>query len=344
MNAKSFSINKACIGAALFFFVSSALFLLSLMLAPNTETVLVCGVCYISLTGFSILWFIWFLRRKLVLFSDEICRLLDHMMAGQMQLPQTAEEESLFYKIHHRLIRLYEALQEHKRTIAQERSDLQELISDISHQVKTPASNLKLISATLSDQSMPSSQREAFLASMERQIDKLDFLMQAMVKTSRLETGVISLEQSPQNLYETLAEALGGVFFPAEKKQIQISVSCPDSLILPHDRKWTSEALFNLLDNAVKYTPAGGTIQITADILESYAKISIMDTGKGIPEQHQGKIFQRFYREEDVHDTDGIGIGLYLTREIITLQGGYLKVSSQVNKGSVFSVFLPLRS
>jgi len=140
---------------------------------------------------------------------------------------------------------------------------------------------------------------------------------------------------------KALAAALGGILLNAEKKNIQVSVDCPSDLILAHDRKWTSEALFNILDNAVKYTPEGGTLQVSVESWELYVKIDISDNGKGIAENRQGMIFKRFYREEEVHDVDGIGIGLYLAREIVTMQGGYIKVTSAPGRGSVFSVFLP---
>ena len=175
------------------------------------------------------------------------------------------------------------------------------------------------------------------------QLDKLDFLMQAMIKTSRLETGVISLEKKEQPIYDTLAAALGGILLNAEKKQIQVRVDCEEDLCVSHDRKWTGEALFNLLDNAVKYTPAGGRICVTAEKQEMFLKIDIADTGIGIPEQNQGAIFKRFYREETVRDAEGIGIGLYLAREIIAMQGGYILVLSGPGHGSTFSVFLPRR-
>ena len=165
--------------------------------------------------------------------------------------------------------------------------------------------------------------------------------MQAMIKTSRLETGVISLERKVQPIYDTLAAALGGILLNAERKNIHVSVDCPTDIVLAHDRKWTSEALFNILDNAVKYTPACGDIQVSVQSWEFYVKIDITDSGKGIAESRQGIIFKRFYREEEVHDIEGIGIGLYLAREIVTMQGGYIKVTSTVGCGSTFSVFLP---
>ena len=190
------------------------------------------------------------------------------------------------------------------------------------------------------NQEVPLHKQKEFLSASASQLDKLDFLMQAMIKTSRLETGVISLEKKIQPIYDTLASALGSILLNAEKKQIDVSVDCPEHLSVPHDRKWTSEALFNILDNAVKYTPQNGKITVTVECWELYLKISISDSGKGIPEKHQGVIFKRFYREDDVHDIEGIGIGLYLAREIITMQGGYIKVTSTPGIGSCFMIFL----
>ena len=341
MNIRKFSINKACILLGILLLlavgvVSAAIYLLTENITAVgyvflfSVFVLLCVICFVTL-----------IRRKLVMFSDSFCGQMDDMLSGDIMQPkQTIEEESLFYKINYRLGRLYEVMQENKNNIAKERADLQELISDISHQVKTPIANLKMINNTLLENEVPPQKQKEFLTAQASQLDKLDFLMQAMIKTSRLETGVISLEQKQQPVYDTLAAALGGILLNAEKKQIDVQVECPEHLDARHDRKWTSEALFNILDNAVKYTPAGGQIRVSVEGWEMYVKIDIADTGIGISEQHQGAIFKRFYREDAVHDVDGIGIGLYLAREIVTLQGGYIRVASEVGKGSTFSVFL----
>ena len=341
MNIRKFSINKACILLGILLLlaigvVSAAIYLLTENITAVgyvflfSVFVLLCVICFVTL-----------IRRKLVMFSDSFCGQMDDMLSGDIMQPkQTIEEESLFYKINYRLGRLYEVMQENKNNIAKERADLQELISDISHQVKTPIANLKMINNTLLENEVPPQKQKEFLTAQASQLDKLDFLMQAMIKTSRLETGVISLEQKQQPVYDTLAAALGGILLNAEKKQIDVQVECPEHLDARHDRKWTSEALFNVLDNAVKYTPAGGQIRVSVEGWEMYVKIDIADTGIGISEQHQGTIFKRFYREDAVHDVDGIGIGLYLAREIVTLQGGYIRVASEVGKGSTFSVFL----
>ena len=217
------------------------------------------------------------------------------------------------------------------------------LVSDISHQVKTPVSNLKMVTDTLLTRPVTEEARREFLQGIRSQTDKLEFLFQALVKTSRLETGAIRLEKKETLLIDTLAIACSAVVYEAEKKDISVTVDCPEDLLLSHDSKWTAEAVFNLLDNAVKYTPVGGAIRISVEQWEMYVKLSVCDTGKGISESNQAAIFRRFYREEEVHEQQGVGIGLYLTREIVTRQGGYIKVVSEPGKGSEFSIMLPVK-
>lgn len=343
MTVQKTSVNQICAWTGAVLLLLSGIFITVLYRITENREAVWCTLVFLLLVLLCAAIFIAALRRKLTGFSDRLCGLLEEMAAGSSELPEIEAEESLFYKINHRLVRLYEIMGENRRGIAKERAELQELISDIAHQVKTPIANLKMVNATLLEEPVPEEKQKEFLQAVGGQLDKLDFLMQAMIKTSRLETGVISLEKKEQPIYDTLAAALGGILVSAEKKQIEVHVDCEEALCVSHDRKWTVEALFNLLDNAVKYTPAGGRISVSAEYREMYLKIDIVDTGIGIAEQNQGAIFKRFYREEAVRDVEGIGIGLYLAREIITMQGGYILVSSGPGHGSIFSVFLPRR-
>ena len=298
------------------------------------------------LTTCSFIWFwalVLFFRKRLSLFTSDLCLALDSMIDGCKELRITSDSETLFARISHRLTRLYEIMQGSRRRVDEERQELQSLISDISHQVKTPVSNLKMITDTLLTKPVTEQERTEFLQGIQSQTDKLNFLFQTLIKTSRLETGAILLEKKNSSLYSTLAQAMSGIVYDAEKKGITVTVDCPEDLHLFHDSKWTAEALFNLLDNAIKYTSAGGKISVTVAQWEMYARVNVNDTGKGISEPNQAAIFRRFYREQEVHDTPGVGIGLYLAREIITKQGGYIKVVSEIGKGSTFSVFLPNR-
>lgn len=304
--------------------------------------VFACLACALLLFVWAALY-AWILYRKLALFSEELCANIDSIMDSGDEQPIFSDRDTLLDRILFRLNRLYQAMQTTKRQLAAEHSGLQALVSDLSHQVKTPTTNLKLAVGILSEQELPREQQLDYLSAIAGQVEKLDFLMEAMIKASRLETGVIALKRENASLFETLADALSGIYHPAQRKQLTVTVDCPETLLLRHDRKWTSEALFNLLDNAVKYTPAGGVVAVAAVQWEAYTKITFTDSGRGIPEESYADIFKRFYRAPDVHDIEGVGIGLYLAREIIARQGGNITVSSVPGQGSVFTVFLPNR-
>ena len=323
--------------------VSIIVITLTIFIFTKQTSVLLAGILLLLCT------FIWFvvcaqiLAKRLVSFTSDLCRTIDSMISGNEEPMLLEEQETQFARISHRLSRLYQIMQENRRRVDEERRELQTLVSDISHQVKTPVSNLKMATDTLLEKPMAEAERTDFIRGIRSQTDKLDFLFQALVKTSRLETGVIQLDKETGRLFDTVAQAMSGIVYAAEKKEISVTVDCPEDLTVSHDSKWTSEALFNLLDNAVKYTPAGGKIAVSVVLWEMYVEVKVTDTGKGISESNQAAIFQRFYREEEVHEQQGVGIGLYLAREIVTRQGGYIKVVSEPGKGSEFSIMLPTK-
>lgn len=341
MKSRQLSIKVTCwLVIAGVLFVMFSIMVAAFILTKDMNVLLVGSILMVSaVCG---LWsLIYAFVKRLAIFSNDMCSLLDNMISGK-ECVQNTDSETVFAKIAHRLFRLYDIMQENRRNVDAERKGLQTLVSDISHQVKTPVSNLKMVTDTLLTKDVSAQEQENFLQGIKEQVEKLDFLFQALVKSSRLETGTISLEKRVCRLFDTLAQAMGGIVYAAEKKEIAVSVDCPEYLTLSHDSKWTAEALFNLLDNAVKYTPAGGSISVSVVAWELYVEIKVTDTGKGISESNQAAIFRRFYREEEVHDQQGVGIGLYLAREIVTRQGGYIKVISEPGQGSAFSIMLPV--
>ena len=166
---------------------------------------------------------------------------------------------------------------------------------------------------------------------IRQQGEKLQFLLDSLVKISRLENGIIQTVPQKGELRELACLVKGLMEQKAGEKQISLEVK----------RKWTREALMNLVDNAVKYTPAGGKVTLEVVSYSLFSRIDVRDTGIGIEEEELPEIFQRFYRSRDVLSEEGVGLGLYLAREIVRSQGGYIKVSSKKGEGSVFSVFLP---
>lgn len=221
----------------------------------------------------------------------------------------------------------------------QEREKLQELVSDISHQTKTPLSNILLYTQLLQEQDIDGQSRQ-LVDEIRQQSEKLEFLIQSLVKTSRLETGTFQLAPLKNNIDSVIDAAIEQITPKAKSKQIKIMYSS-QSHTAKFDIKWTREALFNILDNAVKYSPRNSVIKITVYAYEMFACVSVADQGIGIPEEELPRIFGRFYRGQNVKEQNGVGIGLYLCRQIIEGQGGYITVESTVNQGSIFKIFLP---
>ncbi|WP_394926633.1 sensor histidine kinase [uncultured Robinsoniella sp.] len=281
-----------------------------------------------------------FMRKQITGFTDSMSACLDEMLDEKEDIIFDDISETLLSKLQSKLMKLYEILQRHNQKSLEEKMAIQSLVSDISHQTKTPVANIKMYAGILQDREVERGKQKEFLQSITVQVNKLDFLIQAMIKMSRLETGIFQMQMKRASVYETLGMSLNSIFPKAEEKGIDLSVTCSEELFLSHDVKWTAEALANVLDNAVKYTPCGGKIIVSAERQEFYSRISIRDTGRGIPEKNQASIFKRFYREKEVHDQEGVGIGLYLTREIITLQGGYVEVRSKPREGAEFMIFL----
>ena len=343
MTFKNLSVKRLFGWIVAGLFLSMAVITLSLFFITKQTAVLLTGGVLLLCALIWLFLLTQIFGKRLSEFTSVLCQTLDHMIEGNEVPLRPEDSETTLARICHRLSRLYQIMQENRRKVDEERQELQSLISDISHQVKTPVSNLKMAADTLLEKPVSEAERIDFIRGIRSQTDKLDFLFQALVKTSRLETGVIQLEKKPSRLFDTVAQAMSGIVYAAEKKKIVVSVDCPEDLTVSHDSKWTSEALFNLLDNAVKYTPAGGKIAVSVVLWEMYVEIKVTDTGKGISESNQAAIFRRFYREEEVHDQQGVGIGLYLAREIVTQQGGYIKVVSTPGNGAEFSIMLPIR-
>ena len=294
-----------------------------------------CGIAFIA----TVFWAFW-QGRQLSELSNDICETVDILLEEREPKNFFPYEETVISKVQNKLLQYYEKMKEERQQSRQDKQTIQELVSDISHQVKTPIANIQMITGILNQHDLPCDKQHEFLNLMAVQIDKLEFLMQSLIKMSRLETGIFVLHLQETRLSDTIAGAVSMILAEAEKKNIQLQADCNSKLTVKHDPKWTAEAIGNILDNAVKYTPEGGTISILVRPWQFYTRIDISDTGIGIDQENYNAIFQRFYRAQEVTTEQGIGLGLYLARGIIARQNGYITVKSQKGKGSTFSVFL----
>lgn len=278
--------------------------------------------------------FVLYDRHRTRRILENLNRMLDIAMRGNFT--EDSFDESLLSALESKLAHYLVASTVSAQNVQAEKDKLKALIGDISHQTKTPIANILLYTQLLMEQ--PGNR--ACLDALDGQTKKLQSLIDALVKTSRLESGVIALHPTGGGLQAVIDAALSQIAPKAAAKKIQITLE-PTEADAVFDPKWTEEALYNLLDNAVKYTPAGGVVRVTVTAYQLFSAIHVSDTGPGIPEEEQPRVFQRFYRGAEHAEEEGVGIGLYLVRRIAEGQGGYVKVSSQVGKGSTVSLYLP---
>lgn len=291
--------------------------------------------------GFAALLFlIDFLYSRYIDDLLEQVTLLIEELVGKRELfvfPQA--EDTLLSRMQDQLLKLRGILISQNRQLAGEKDQIKALISDISHQIKTPLAAAKTFTELLEDDGLSKAEREEYLEILQSLLDKLTFLTNRMVQMSRLESGMIQLKPRKVLLNDVVLHAVKSVCHKAQSKGIVLSFPCEQRYEVTLDYHWTAEAITNVLDNAVKYTPEQGRVELSIEEYPSYLRLDIRDNGPGIPEDERPKIFQRFYRGCHSAGVDGVGIGLYLTRDILNKQDGYIKVAAEEN-GSTFSIFL----
>lgn len=294
-----------------------------------------------AIIGFSVI-FIYILKKHMEHILNQLSLVISSITDMNTNEVFSVLNDDMLSKLQSQVIKLTNILKAQNARIKREGDEIKSLISDISHQLKTPLSNLKLYYELLLDTSISKEEYTEFSGNMQNQIEKLSFLLESMIKMSRLEGGIIKLIPNKTSLNDVCLTAIKQAYQKAKVKNIEIKFNTKGDIILSIDKNWTVEAIFNLLDNAIKYTDTNGTIIIDIMQYELFARIDIVDNGIGIDEKEINNIFKRFYRGEHTQKEEGVGLGLYLSREIILKQNGYIKVKSKLLEGSVFSVFLPL--
>ncbi len=233
-----------------------------------------------------------------------------------------------------------------RENMEREKENVKGLVSDISHQTKTPMANIRLYAELLrenlesEEDSAGKQQNLRLLDEISRQSEKLEFLIQSLTKMSRLESNIVEVKPRRQKVSELISAVVRDAAPKAVQKGVEIVNIYDGDGCADYDMKWTKEALGNVVDNAVKYSRPGGRVQISAKEYGWYTAISVKDHGIGVREEDTAKIFGRFYRAGEVQQEEGVGIGLYLTREILRKENGYIKVKSKPGEGAEFVLFL----
>ncbi len=270
-------------------------------------------------------------------------RRLDEMLSQAMDGAFAASrfDETQLSAVEARFARYLASSAISARRVQVEREAVKTLIGDIAHQTRTPLANIRLYAQLLTEQPL-NEQGRVCATALDVQAEKLQGLLEALVKTSRLETGVLALYPTVAAIAPVIDRAAAQYRPKAAEKGVALTVELPQAnMTAVFDAKWTEEALCNLLDNAVKYTPTGGSVTVRVCAYEMFCRVDIADTGCGVAEDEQARIFERFYRSPSAAQVQGVGIGLYLTRQILAREGGYIKVASEQGQGSTFSAFLP---
>ncbi len=283
-----------------------------------------------------------YVRKGLVQYTTQLMGSLDAILAGEKALDLLENQDTLDGKLQAKLVQLGEMMEQKARENLRQREQLETIISDISHQVKTPIANIRMYHSLLERKALEEEKREEFQEAVERQVDKLEFFMKSMIRMSRLETGIVQVQPEKSAVSALVAQAVCDVALKAEQKKIEIVIEESEELTAYFDKRWTAEAVFNILDNSVKYTQDGGRIVLSAGKTDFYVRIGIKDNGRGIAEARIPLIFKRFYREPESANVEGVGLGLYLVREIVMKQKGFIEVHSNEGTGTTVYVNLPV--
>lgn len=291
-----------------------------------------CAVCMAA--GLAAVWYAVFLIRRS---NRRMEQMIEEAMEGNFR--ETHFDEDIHSATEARLAQFLAANRTVLAKTEKQQKQLSELLSDISHQIRTPLTNIRLYTQLLTEEELPG-QAGKLTEELDRQTAKLQELMETLIQTSRLETGLLAMHTKIGDLSEVAEHAAAQYREKALEKQISIALKLQPSKVVM-DAKWTEEALCNLVDNAIKYTQTGGCIVLESRDYEFFGSVCVSDNGPGIAEEEQTKIWGRFYRSPEAVTQEGVGIGLYLTRQILSEQSGYIRVKSKKGEGSSFQVYLP---
>lgn len=281
-------------------------------------------------------------RKKISYDLSEISEMLEQVLQGKNLKYNCINTDTLFDKIRMQILRIDEINKGNKDILEKERDSIKQLLAEISHQLRTPLANMETYLALVDDERTPQSEKKVYIQSVESAEQKIKFLVEKFIIAARMENRIIQIHKFPQDLKQTVAESVFQVYKSAEKKQIYIEIKEKNKTDynVSHDRNWLCEGIYNLLDNSIKYSPNGSRVQVLLDDNEMFTEISVEDEGIGIEPGEENKIFQLYYRGNNILGQKGYGMGMFITRQIITAHDGFMRVTRK-EQGLKVSIFLP---
>lgn len=287
-----------------------------------------------------LVFFRYFNRQNRLL--EQAVSQINASLAGDTDARIECDSEGELYRLFHSINSLAAVLNAHAQKQLQEKEFLKNTISDISHQLKTPLAALNIYNGLLLDESEELSAVREFAALSERELDRMETLVQNLLKITRLDAGSVILEKNPENVSDMMRDIELHFAYRTRQEQKEILLSGPDNVSLLCDRGWLLEAIDNLVKNALDHTKCGDTVRIEWKSLSCAVQITVRDNGLGIHPEDLHHIFKRFYRSrfapEGSQDRQGIGLGLPLSKAIVEAHGGIIEVDSALGKGTVFTM------
>lgn len=312
-----------------------------IMLAAMLLTVIALASTYVLLTSAN--------KHRVTEVENELNYIYEQLLQfqnGNVDMLPLPEESSWqkFGDVYEKLRELGYYFSNLKERLAQEENSTKALITDISHQLKTPLASIRMSHELSLASDLSEEERQSFIETETQEILKMEVLLDELVKLSRLENSMIQIKYEKCSIKKTISEAVSQIYIKANAKDIEICVDMENDVETMHDHKWTVEALVNILENAVKYSPQRSLVNINVSCLVNHVLIQIEDEGIGIPEGEVHEIFKRFYRGSNTKDIvkEGAGVGLYLARSIIEQQGGSIVAKRKNGNGTIFQIMLTL--
>ena len=251
-------------------------------------------------------------------------------------------EEGAMYRLFHEVNSLVTMADAHADSERRAKEFLRRTIADISHQLKTPIAALNIYNGILQQETADAATVREFTSLSEQELDRIESLVQSLLKMARLDAGAITLERSPENVFDLLEQIKRQYSFRAEQEGKEIVLEGDEQTVFSCDRTWLAEAIGNLVKNALDHTAQGDRILVRWQQSPCLTQITVEDTGSGIHSEDLYHIFKRFYRSRFSKDTQGVGLGLPLAKSIVEAHQGSIEVHSKLGQGTAFTINFPI--
>ena len=280
--------------------------------------------------------FVYFNRQNQIM--EQAILQINAYLDGDRNARIECDNEGELYRLLHSINSLAAVLNAHADNELREKEFLKNTISDISHQLKTPLAALNIYNGLLQDGDMELSAVKEFTDLSEQELDRIETLVQNLLKITKLDAGAIVLEKTTENVADMLRDVELHFAYRAKQEHKELVLSGPEEVLLFCDRDWLTEAIDNIVKNALDHTESGDAVHITWKALPNAVQIAVKDNGCGIHPEDLHHIFKRFYRSRFSQDKQGIGLGLPLAKTIVEAHSGTIEVDSELGKGTTFTM------